>query len=63
MKLKIESDGTRTGTKVLTESDEKIENVKEIEWKFSLEHPLVTVILTIEGMALDLPCEPEKEIL
>lgn len=55
MKLKIISDGTRAGTKVVNESGETVEGVTSIEWHYSQEDGQVWTSFTVG----DAPCALE----
>jgi hypothetical protein len=53
LKLKIVSDGTRAGTKVVNEDGAEVEGVTDIKWEFSQEEGGVWATFTVG----DAPCE------
>ena len=57
MKLKIRSDGTYAGTKVLTDSGEVIENVAQVTLSGSYTNPDISQATLV----IDLEHEEEKE--
>jgi hypothetical protein len=71
MRLKVISSGNRKGTKVVDAStNEEIEGVTAIEWRWSFEDNNATPLckITVEAVPLDAElsnsdAKPEKEIL
>jgi hypothetical protein len=71
MRLKITSDGSRKGTKVLdAKSNEEIEGVMGVEWKWSYDQDNAQpyCVITVESVPLEAvmtnsDSKPEKEIL
>lgn len=62
MKLSIESDGTRKGTRLLADGQE-VEGVSEIEWKFSQGQEFVTATIKVEEVGLNAKPDCAKEVL
>lgn len=56
MKIRIESDGTPTGTHVFTETGREIK-VKAVSWNLSAMDELADVELTIPGPLVELAVE------
>jgi chitodextrinase len=57
LKLKIISDGTRAGTKVVNEDGAEVEGVTRVQWNFSQEDGEVWATFTIG----DAPCEAKAQ--
>lgn len=62
MKLTIESDGTRKGTRLLADGEE-VENVSAIEWRFNQASEFVTATITVEEVGLNVKPDCAKEVL
>ena len=66
VKLRIESDGTRKGTKLLAEKDgisESVDNLAELEWYFSQEGEFITAWIKVSEVGLTITPDCEKETL
>ncbi len=59
MKINIISDGTRAGTSVVTESGEKLADVKKIEWFFNQEDGETEARITFRAVGLK-TCEVDS---
>lgn len=63
MKLKIISDGTHRGTKVVnSETGEMVHGVVAVSWKFDLGHMSPTVTLELSGDAVLVELEGEARV-
>lgn len=62
MRLSIESDGTRKGTRLLADGKE-VEGVSVITWQFKQDEEFVTATITVTEVGLSAEPECQKEIL
>lgn len=62
MRLTIESDGTRKGTRLLADGLE-VEGVTEIKWEFTQEAEFVTATIKVEEIGLKDGPNCAKEVL
>jgi hypothetical protein len=66
MQLRIESDGSRRGTKLLAEKDgtsEEVEGVSTITWEFSQNEEFVTATIRVREVGLNVKADCSKEVL
>jgi len=58
MKIKIISDGTANGTKVVNaETGELVHHVSSVEWKVSVESSLAEAVVTFSNVAVEIEAE------
>lgn len=62
MKLSIESDGTRKGTRLLADGQE-VEGVSAIEWKYSNDEEFVSATIRVSEIGLHDKPDCAKEVL
>jgi hypothetical protein len=65
MKLKVVSDGTRAGTKVVDEDGREVEGVVHVEWSWGHDEygGLPRATIKLEGVPLETPDEADKHVL
>lgn len=62
MKLKIISDGTSYGTRLVNaDTNEPIGFVESIEWKVSVGDPAAKAIITFVNLPVEILCEVDLE--
>ena len=60
MRVKIISDGTIQGTKVVTDSGDLIENVHKIEWSADHDSGEIGAVVYFNSMIIEAECEAEE---
>jgi len=66
VRLRIESDGTRKGTRLIAEGEKvsgEVENVAELEWYFDQNEEFVTAWVKLSEVGLTVEPDTKKETL
>jgi hypothetical protein len=66
MRLTIDSDGTRKGTRLLAEhgsKSEEVEGVEKITWEFNQDEEFVTATVKVREVGLSVKADCSKEVL